>query len=60
MVNKATVDLMRDLLNLPEHVFSATEVKTAIESDVEALLDFLIIVCLVLFTSLLVCEIELN
>ena len=47
-VNKATVDPICKLLNLPEHVFTASELTT---SDVELLLDVLLNVCAVVLAG---------
>ncbi|KAF8347159.1 kinase-like domain-containing protein [Amanita rubescens] len=51
-VNKLTLDLTCKLLDLPEYTIAASEVNTA---DVELLIDFLLHVCFVLFSSQLIC-----
>ena len=44
MVNKVTLDLACELLDLPEYTITASELSTA---DIELLLKFLLHVCIV-------------
>jgi hypothetical protein len=51
MVNKVTLDLASELLDLPEYTIAASELGTA---DIELLLKFLLHVCIVFISFQLV------